>query len=568
MESVTSTGKYARLLLVKNTAHLRVLLSFVSLAIMLSIMGCGKSESSYVQRILPDQTIHKAIFSPEQNIVPPILPTPTPLPSAPIAETLGAIDETMAALGSMWLQVSSANGPNEDRTNLVDGNPMSNWHVHFPPETKEHWILIDLGRETIVQALGVMPNVQNPKQIWDKDHAVIQGSHDKTTWSDIALLVVDRETLDKGSPQWLYYTFQNDATYRYYRILIYDDQFLSLAEIELYGKDLAPPAPVVMPTPTLPLAVVVEEIDVKIFTRAALDSGSLQVSSTNALNQDAQNLIDRNPLSHWHVKFPTETKEHWIVIDMGRETIVQALGIMPNINSPKQSWDKDHASIQGSYDKSEWSDIALLVVDRETMEKGSPQWLYYTFQNDAAYRYYRILIQDDQFLSLAEIEVYRTESLALAESVWKIDGEIFTRAALAPDSLQVSSANKADEDKQNLVDGNPQSNWHVKFPTETEVHWILIDLGKDDNLEALGIMPNVNSPNQMWDKDNASIQGSLDKTEWVDIALLAVDKERLEKDNPQWLYYTFQNSIAYRYYRILIQDDQFLSLAEIELYGK
>jgi hypothetical protein len=317
------------------------------------------------------------------------------------------------------------------------------------------------------------------------------------------------------------------------------------------------------------------------YIQIPLSPDLLQVSSANGSNEAKQNLVDGNPMSNWHVKFPTETEEHWIIIDMGSETIVQALGIMPNVNSPNQIWDQDHATIQGSHDKRAWSNIALLVVDKGTLEKDTPQWLYYAFQNNTAYKYYRILIQDDIFLSMAEIELYQRDTLVsaliatltptpppkapLAETVQLVDE---TMVALVPIWLQVSSANGPNEDRQNLTDGNPMSNWHVKFPPDTTEHWILIDLGKDDNLEALGIMPNVNSPNQIWDKDHAAIQGSADKVEWTNIARLFADKNTLEKDNPQWLYYTFQNTSAYRYYRILIRDDIFLSLAEVELYGK
>ena len=139
---------------------------------------------------------------------------------------------------------------------------------------------------------------------------------------------------------------------------------------------------------------------------------------------------------------------------------------------------------------------------------------------------------------------------------------------LISDMIEVSSVNKPHENKEALIDDSFETYWHVKHPPETNQHWVLIDLGAPKKVEALAVMSRVGHPEQSWDGDHAIIDGSNDFQEWIGIAWLPIEKSQLDKENPDWTYFIFQNPAKYRWYRIVITDKFFFSIAELELYER
>ncbi len=118
-----------------------------------------------------------------------------------------------------------------------------------------------------------------------------------------------------------------------------------------------------------------------------------------------------------------------------------------------------------------------------------------------------------------------------------------------------------------LVDGNPQTFWHVKNPPETTRHWVRIDFGEPVTITGLAILPREGFASQLWDGDNAVFQGSNsqnNEADWVEITKLSVDKAKLSTEDWHWLQYEIPNTTAYRYYRILIDDPSFFSIAELK----
>jgi hypothetical protein len=142
----------------------------------------------------------------------------------------------------------------------------------------------------------------------------------------------------------------------------------------------------------------------------------------------------------------------------------------------------------------------------------------------------------------------------------------YTKVYLSPERIEVSSTHSPSYSAKSLADGNPETFWHVKHPPSTNQHWVLIDLGKTSRIEVIAILPRLRSPEQFWDRDHARLMGSNDKGEWRSIARLPVEKNTISKDKPDWLYYVLDKSVEYRYLQLSIGDNDFLSIAEIELY--
>ncbi len=136
--------------------------------------------------------------------------------------------------------------------------------------------------------------------------------------------------------------------------------------------------------------------------------------------------------------------------------------------------------------------------------------------------------------------------------------------------ISVSSFNQPWENKESLIDGNIDTYWHVKHPSESSVHWITFDFREPVTVEGLAILPRKGNI-QFWDHDHAVFQGNnklIGQAGWTNIARLFVDKTAIETKGWDWFRYTLPNSTAYRYYRILIDDPKFLSIAEIAFKAK
>lgn len=142
----------------------------------------------------------------------------------------------------------------------------------------------------------------------------------------------------------------------------------------------------------------------------------------------------------------------------------------------------------------------------------------------------------------------------------------FIKIPLAPSNITASDFNQLTQRAQNLVDGDNTTYWHVKFPLESNEHWVLLDLEKPALIDILKVKPRLGQVVQLWDGSTAKFQGSNDKQTWVDTANLTVNKKTLPNDTSNWLTFVIANKVPFRYYRLYIVDASFLSLAEIDIY--
>ncbi len=136
------------------------------------------------------------------------------------------------------VDASSYYKPQETATSLVDDKDYTFWHVKYPPESSVHWVTFDFGEPVIIKELAILPRDGNI-QTWDEDHAIFQGSYNpnnETGWVSIARLFVDKATLEAKGWDWLRYSLPDTTPYRYYRILINDPLFLSMAEVKFKVK--------------------------------------------------------------------------------------------------------------------------------------------------------------------------------------------------------------------------------------------------------------------------------------------------------------------------------------------
>lgn len=135
------------------------------------------------------------------------------------------------ALTQEQIETSSSN---ETRHQAIDGSRETFWHVKYPKEEKvDAFIEIDIGRKRFVKALRILPRLGSIDQLWVGRHGVWEGSDNGDFWQAITALRIAKTQLKDGL--WTGFALPANQAYRYYRLRIRNQAFLSLAEIELYS---------------------------------------------------------------------------------------------------------------------------------------------------------------------------------------------------------------------------------------------------------------------------------------------------------------------------------------------
>lgn len=302
-------------------------------------------------------------------------------------------------LAASAVVASSSNSSTETPASLVRPAVDGYWHVLASDQVKGvGWVQLELSAATNVTELRVRPRADLPAQMWDGDRAKWQGSADGTSWTTIASLGLDRASL---VTDWYGYRIPSASSYRYYRLLIEDPTFRSLAGLELYA------GPALVSNDAAPAVAAVRSPSLVGRQQISLTTSQVSVSSQNSAGEGAANLVASGTQGYWHV-LPSEQIKGtggWAKIDLGTVGGVGLLVIRPREGLPNQLWDGSQAVLQGSADGENWSTIARLIMNRSTAEDGA-----YGFTAPAggeAYRYYRLFVLDPTFRSLGRIELYR-----------------------------------------------------------------------------------------------------------------------------------------------------------------
>ena len=154
--------------------------------------------------------------------------------------------------------------------------------------------------------------------------------------------------------------------------------------------------------------VVVEEANIGLAGNLLQpDQVKLTASSHNENNQTVNKLIDNKGNTFWHVALDQVGEPAWVKIDFreGNKKKVRKLMALPRKKFPQQFFRR--AELFGSDNGEDWKSISR-IVQGETPSKVT--WREWKFDNDQAYRYYRLLITDGHedrnahhFFSMAEL---------------------------------------------------------------------------------------------------------------------------------------------------------------------
>lgn len=131
---------------------------------------------------------------------------------------------------------------------------------------------------------------------------------------------------------------------------------------------------------------------------------TLDASSHNKTGEVVEKLRDGQAASIWHVAGNLIGFQAWVLIDFGEGRIktVRSLMAKPRSDIPHQFFRS--AELQGSNDGEHWELVAGLLQREPPMDA---HWIRWDFENNSAFRYYRLVIADghelNKFYSMAEL---------------------------------------------------------------------------------------------------------------------------------------------------------------------
>ena len=315
----------------------------------------------------------------------------------------------------------------------------------------------------------------------------------------------------------------------------------------------------------------VPQIDPNNYVQIPLTEFQLEVSSTNHISQGKENLSLPGTVGFWHVKTPKEEARPWVKVDMKTQQTLAVFGILGR-QGADQLWQGYRAVLEASNDGENWEILARLGL-RATPP--TSEWVYFYLPEPNPYRYYRFSTHDWNFMSMARIAMYvplgslsplpaTSEPKPLQiQGTSKFDLSPYARVPLTESQLEVSSVEGEALGKANLVKPGTKGFWHVKMPRQEGQEWVLVDLGIEQAIPLLRVRPRSGYPDHFWYGYTADLEASNDKHHWTTIAVLGVPRAELTGD---WLNFLVGNLEPYRYYRLSVCDEYFLSLARLEIY--
>ncbi len=291
----------------------------------------------------------------------------------------------------------------------------------------------------------------------------------------------------------------NGAVGRYVRIQLHGTNFLSLAEVEVYGL------------PNLAFGKsVIQSTNQFAKTGAEAVDGNRDGDWSNG----SVSCTDREPQAYWQVDLETQSSIDEIRLYNRTDCCSDRLSDFDvMLSSDGENW-------------SAWSVIG--GGELETLQL-----------NGAVGRYVRIQLHGTNFLSLAEVEVYGLPNLALGKPVIQSTNQFAKTGAEAVDGNRDGDWSNG---SVSFTDREPQAYWQVDLEAQSSIDEIRLYNRTDccsDRLSDFDVM--LSSDGENWSAWYVTGGGELETLQL--------------------------NGAVGRYVRIQLHGINFLSLAEVEVYG-
>jgi hypothetical protein len=359
------------------------------------------------------------------------------------------------------------------------------------------------------------------------------------------------------------------------------------------GDDRAAAIP---PINDLPAGVVpvlgVTGMDLSPYEKITLQAGQIEVSSVFQPGMDQAALVRSGVDGFWHVRVPKRGSQvDWVAVALDRPRPVALLRLLPRRGNGSLMWRGYKALLQVSPDGRDWTTLATLGI---VPWPPDDVWLDFLVLVPEPYEYYRLFIEDMDFVSIARLEFYQIKGsgpalpavtiipagtstppskqpgIELPEAPLVAPGVSgndtiagLVKLTIDPATLQVSSYLQAGMDGTALIREGNSGFWHLKTPRNEMPARVTFSLAETAPVRVMRILPRTGQNAQLWNGPTAFVEASAGGEDWQVLAALDIDRDTATDD---WMSFNLNLTASYSHYRLSIYDPVFLSLGRLELY--
>lgn len=329
-----------------------------------------------------------------------------------------------------------------------------------------------------------------------------------------------------------------------------DGFFVRPFEYQLYKKDLLLPVSV-----NRDLTVFNTSLGFRKNTYSPIYA-TLESNSTENTAKNIYKAIDGDFNSYWKVD-KTKMKDSFTWLSITFPTEIKIYGIRITPHKIDELWRNDKAEIQVSRDGKKWELLQKLDL-RGAIVNTSNAFILFPFKTAVTGRYCRLWVDDNNFTSLAEIEVIDDPVIDTNVILPSKKAEVLNMSNV----IVKASSHYLAQTEDLAFDNDISTFWHMNVPPE-DSHWISIDFQISQTFNGVQLIPRQDE-SQMWDSfgqmdSKFELQVSENGEVWTSIP------QKRSAYNKSILI-SFSKMISTKHARFIIHDKsrKFLSLAEIQ----
>ncbi|KAI9999871.1 hypothetical protein NQD34_011714 [Periophthalmus magnuspinnatus] len=418
-----------------------------------------------------------------------------------------------------------------DASNAIDGNRESNYKKRSCTHTSSNtapWWRLDL-HETYAITSIIITNRGDccPERL---DGAEIRVGNCLDNNGNNNPLVATISHIEQGSSKT--FTLSQPVKGRYVNVFQPGNNFLTLCEVEVYGKK--------------------DETEDNV--NLALRGEATQIDTWDDLG-DASNAIDGNRESNYKKRSCTHTSSNtapWWRLDLHETYAITSIIITNRGDCCPERLDGAEIRVGNSLDNN--GNNNPLVATISHIEQGSSK--NFTLSEPVKGRYVNVFQPGNNFLTLCEVEVYGK----------KDETEDNVNLALRGEATQIDTWDDLG-DASNAIDGNRESNYKKRSCTHTSSNtapWWRLDLHETYAITSIIITNRGDCCPERLDGAEIRVGNSLDNNGNNNPLVATIS--HIEQGSSKT--FTLSQPVKGRYVNVFQPGNNFLTLCEVEVYGK
>ena len=353
-------------------------------------------------------------------------------------------------------------------------------YIRVTSSNNSRWIKYELAEASIANLLELNFSSTNTQSNWFK----LEGSSDNETWDLLLERQHQTNSLFNNGYRIVFYHIINETAYKYYRLTCLATNDSSdnwdLFGFKLYRRDIGK-----------------HNLYNLVPTLSSNSQDGYEVSSSSNYNDShiPYYVFDNNASTKWGTKAPENNNPEWLQIKLPTAGICNIVTISARPegdNIYKET--PTEFDIQGSNDGESWD---TLTSQTGVTWTSNGQTQSFSFENETAYLYYRILMKNNTYIASGTNKPYSFGEIAFINRIREYKRYLEKYEYLVPamssnsQNGYVASADStygSDYPARKAFDRSNSSSWTSRDATSTTPHWLKIYNNNGISANCINIM--------------------------------------------------------------------------------